>query len=72
MSIDIKDFYLNTRMMRYEYKQLKLEDLPEDFTKEYKLRDKVTKDEYVYVKILKGMHGLPQSGILAQELLEKG
>ena len=71
MSIDIKDFYLNTPMLRYEYMQLKLEYLPKDFIEEYNLlRDKVTKDGYVYAKIRKGMYGLLQVGILAQELLE--
>ena len=51
--------------------RLKLEDLPKDFIEEYKLRDKVSKDRYVYVEIFKGMYGLPQAVILAQELLEK-
>ena len=51
--------------------RLKLEDLSEEFIEEHKLRDKVTKDRYVYVEIFKGMYGLPQAGILAQELLEK-
>ena len=60
MTINIKDFYLNTPMPTYEYMRLKLEDLPKDFIDEYKLRDKVTKDGYVYVKICKGMYGLPQ------------
>ena len=30
MSIDIKDFYLNTPMPRSEYMRLKLNDLPDD------------------------------------------
>ena len=38
--------------------RIKLEDLPEEFIEEYNLRDKVTKDGYVYVKIRKGMYGL--------------
>ena len=37
MTIDIKDFYLNTPMSRYEYMQLKLSDLPADFVKHYAL-----------------------------------
>ena len=71
MTIDIKDFYLNTLMPRYKYMRLKLEDLPEDFIEEYKIGDKVTKDGYFYGKIRKGMYGLPQTGILVQELLGK-
>jgi hypothetical protein len=71
MTIDIKDFYLNTPMPRYEYMRLKLSDLPDDFIKQYNLAAKVTKDGYVYVEIRRGMYGLPQSGLLAQQLLEK-
>ena len=43
--------------------RLKLEDHPENFIEEYKLRDRVTKDGYFYVKIREGMYGLPQPGI---------
>ena len=31
----------------------------------------MTKDGFVYTEMRKGMYGLPQAGILAQELLEK-
>ena len=69
MSIDIKNFYLNTLMARYEYMSLKIAELPQDFIDVYKLYDKTTKDGYVYLEIRKGMYGLPQAGILAQKLL---
>ena len=71
MTIDIKDFYLNIPLSRYEYMRLKLSDLPKDFLKQYNLNSKVTKDGYVYIEIRRGMYGLPQSGLLAQQLLEK-
>ena len=71
MTINIKDFYLNTPMSRYEYMRLKLSELPPDFVEEYNLKDKTTKDGYVYLEIRGGMYGLPQAGILAQELLEE-
>jgi len=71
MTIDIKDFYSNTPMARPEYMRLKIDDMPDEGIKQYQLRDKATKDGYVYVKINKGMHGLPQAGIIAQQLLEK-
>ena len=71
MTIDIKDFYLMTPMPRYEYMRLKLADLPDEFVQQYNLAAKVTSDGYVYVEIRRGMYGLPQSGILAQQLLEK-
>ena len=71
MTIDIKDFYLNTPLERYEYMRMKLADLPPDFVNKYNLHDKVTSDGYVYLEIRKGMYGLPQAGRKAQELLEK-
>ena len=33
---DVKDFYLNTPMTRYEYMRLKLTDIPEEIIVEYK------------------------------------
>ena len=71
MSIDIKHFYLNTPISRYEYMRLKIAYLPHYFIDEYKLQDKKTRYGYVYLEIRKGMYGLPQAGILAQKLLGK-
>ena len=51
--------------------RLKLADMPEDVITHYKLRMLQTPDGYVYVRIQKGMYGLPQAGIIAQKLLEK-
>ena len=71
MTIDIKDFYLNTPMARYKYMRLKLCDIPEDVTKHYNLATKVKNDGYVYIEIRRGIYVLPQSGLLAQQLPEK-
>ena len=46
MTIDIKNFYLNTPMKRFEYMRLKLSDLPNNVIKHYNLSGKVTKDGY--------------------------
>jgi hypothetical protein len=70
--IDIKDFYLRTPMERAEYMRLKILDIPEEVIQHYNLMLLVTQDGYVYCKITWGMYGLPQSGIIAQELLKKG
>ena len=70
MTIDIKNFYLNTPLKRYEYFRLRIADLPEDVIKQYKLQEKATKDGFVYVEIRRGMYGMPHSGLIAQELLE--
>ena len=71
MSLDISNFYLNRPMKRYKYMRIKLTDIPEDVQAHYNLKDKATKDGFVYVKIRRGMYGLPQGGLIAQELLEK-
>ena len=70
-TMDIKNFYLNTPMARYEYMRLKLADMPADVIEHYKLLDVATPDGFVYCEIRKGMYGLPQAGIIAQELLAK-
>jgi hypothetical protein len=69
--MDIKDFYLNTPMARYKYMRLRIADMPDDVIKLYNLTNLTTPDGYVYCKIQKGMYGLPQAGIIVQQLLEK-
>ena len=49
MTINIKDFYLNTPMARYKYISLKLCDIPKDLSKHYNLATKVKSDGYVYI-----------------------
>jgi hypothetical protein len=51
--------------------RLKLSDMPDDVIAHYHLRNIATPDGYVYCKIRQGMYGLPQAGIIAQELLAK-
>jgi hypothetical protein len=70
-TMDLKNFFLNTPMTRYEYTRLKLTDIPDDVIEHYKLRDVVTPDGYVHCEIQKGMYRLPQAGIIAQQLLAK-
>ena len=62
MSIDIKNFYLATPMKQYEYIKLKLNTLPNEIIREYKVANIATPDGAVYVEVRKGMYGLPQSG----------
>ena len=69
-TLNIKNFYLNTPMERFDYMRLKMEDIPENVIEKYELKDK-EEDGQVYVETRKGMYGLPQAGILAQKLLEK-
>jgi hypothetical protein len=50
---------------------MKLELFPRDVINEYGLQDNVDTDGYVFCEVKCGMYGLPQAGILAQELLTK-
>jgi hypothetical protein len=70
-TMDIKNFYLCTPMMRYEYMQLKHLDMLKDIITHYHLLDIATPARYVYCKIRQGMYQLLQAGIIAQELLAK-
>ncbi len=70
MTLNIKNFYLNTPM-QYEYVRIKLDDIPEEIIQQYLLQDKVDSEGYVFIEVQKGMYGLLQAGILAQNLLEK-
>ena len=71
MTLDVKNFYLNPQLIRYEYLWLKMSDLPEDIIKHYHLTDNAVADGHVYSEICKEMYGLSQVGLLAHELLDK-
>jgi hypothetical protein len=67
-TIDLKNFYLDTPMPDPEYVRIKITDIPEEFIDECNLigRDR---DGWVYFEIRLGCYGLPQLGILANNLL---
>jgi hypothetical protein len=71
MTMDISNFYLMTPLLRPEYLRIKLTDLPDEIINEYRLRKLVNAKGFVFVEVTKGMYGLPQAGLLANELLEK-
>ncbi len=58
-------------MERYKYVCIKLDDVPEEIIQQYLLQDKVDIEGYIFIEVQKGMYGLPQAGISAQNLLEK-
>ena len=70
MGMDISNFYLGTPMARYEYMWLDCALIPQAILNQYNLQDTVNNGR-VYMEIRKGMYGLPQSGIIAQDLLTK-
>ena len=70
-SFDVKNFYLNTPMERFEYMKIPLAHIPDEITTEHVLKNKVHSDGAVYIEIRKGMYGLPQAGMLANQLLKR-
>jgi hypothetical protein len=46
-------------------------NLPEEIITEYRLHKLANNKGFVFVEVTKGMYGLPQAGLLANELLEK-
>ena len=69
MTIDIKDFYLMTPMDRPEYFRMSLELFPDDIIEEYKLRNMADEKGCIHCEVTRGMYGLPQAGLLAQNQL---
>ena len=65
MAIDIKDFYLNTHLVKQEFVQMKLSYFPDNVIEHYNLKDKVDAKGNIYVKCVCGMYGLPHAGIIA-------
>jgi hypothetical protein len=45
--------------------------MPDNVIAHYRLLDILKPDGYIYCKICQGMYGLPQVGIIVQELLAK-
>ena len=66
---DIKNFYLNSIMRIFEYMRLPFKLIPKEIVDQYNLQDLVTPDGWIYIEIRKGMYGLKQAGMLANEQL---
>ncbi len=57
-------------MDRFEYMKMPLDIFPPHTKAQYKL-DKHTKNGFIYLEIRKAIYGLPQAGILANQLLRQ-
>jgi hypothetical protein len=68
--IDIKNFYLNTPLKLYEYMLVLMTSLPKEVIDDYGLND-LAVDGKVYIKSQNGRYSLPQSGILANKVLQR-
>ena len=67
---DVKNFYLETPMDRYKCMRIPARQIPDAFLDSYHLRPKIFKG-HLYMEIRRGMYGLPQAGIIANQLLRK-
>ena len=70
MCLDINCFYLCAPMSRYEYMKMPISIFTKHVTEEYNLPEKVCKG-CVWIEIRRSIYGLPQSGKLANEYLQK-
>jgi hypothetical protein len=71
LAINLANFYLNTPMPNPKYIHLCLDIIPDKIIDHYNLCAIVTPEGWVYIEIWKGMYGLPQAGILTNQLLKK-
>ena len=71
MTADIKDYFLATPMNKSEYMKVQYKYLPDDIELQYNLQEKVTANNYIYIKIKKGMYGVRQAAIMAYNNLQK-
>jgi hypothetical protein len=69
MMMDVKNYYLSTPLPRFEYMRMLLSRFPEEIVQRYNL-NALSIDGWVYIEIRKGMYGLKQAGLLANQLLQ--
>jgi hypothetical protein len=67
--MDIKNYYLGTPLPRFEYMKMLLSRFPKEIIQKYNL-NALAVDRWVYIEIRKGMYGLKQAGLLANQLLQ--
>ena len=68
MTLDIKDYYLGTPLVDYEYMRIPIGAIPPAIFEKYNLAEKV-QNGAIYVEIRKGMYGLPHAGKIANDRL---
>ena len=68
LSVDLKDFYLNTPMRSPEYMRIPVRIIPKKIMEQYNLAPLIH-NGYLYVEITKSMYGLPQAGRIANDAL---
>ena len=71
MTMDISNFYLMTPLKRPKYIRMKLAKIPKEIIDKYKLQNKAAPDGSIHIVANRGIYGLPQVGLLANQLLTK-
>jgi hypothetical protein len=66
---DIKNYYIGTPLPRFEYMKMLVSRFPEEIVQNYNL-NALAVNGWVYIEIRKGMYGLKQAGLLANQLLQ--
>jgi hypothetical protein len=69
MMMDINNYYIGTPLPRFENMKMLLSRFPEEIIQKYNL-NALALDGWVYIEIRKGMYGLNQEGLLANQLLQ--
>ena len=68
-SMDLKDMFLHTPMTDPEFMKVLYKYFPHDIRKRYNLDSLVTTDNFIYIKLIRGMYGLKQAALLAYNIL---
>jgi hypothetical protein len=69
MMMDLNNYYLGTPLPRFEYMKMLLSRFPEEIIQKYNL-NALAVDGWVYIENRKGMYGLKQAGLLANQLIQ--
>jgi hypothetical protein len=70
MMLDIKNYYLGTPLPRYEYMRLPFSIIPDEIITKYNFQA-ISVAGWVYLEIRKGVYGVKQAGLLANQLLQQ-
>ena len=68
MTLDIKDYYLGTPLLRPEYVRIPQRMIPTSTMEKHNLTPYLHHDSILF-EVSKGMYGLPQAGLLTQQRL---
>ena len=71
LTADINHFYMKNHLPEPEYLKLHISVIPDEIIAAYNLQTLQYEKGWCYIKISKGMYGLKQAGIIANQELQK-